>query len=107
MIADFDGHGMRLANIPDQLFAAGIHFQSVQFDFGQLFLPQGYCYGVFREIWPAMVLNPVVRSARKIFISRNPLDALVSLYFSFKFSHLYPKKRIGVFGSNLRVCPET
>jgi hypothetical protein len=97
-----DGHGMRLANIPEQLFEAGIHFQSVQFDFSQLFMPQGYCYGVFREIWPAMVLNPVVRSARKLFITRDPLDALVSLYFSLKFSHLYPEKRVGMFDSHVR-----
>jgi hypothetical protein len=101
-----DGHGMRLANIPNQLFEAGIHLQSAQFDFGQLFMPQGYCYGVFREIWPAMVLNPVVRSARKIFITRNPLDALVSLYFSVKFSHLYPEKRTGVFDRNVRAIQD-
>jgi hypothetical protein len=49
-----------------------------------------------------MVHNEVVRSCRKIFITRNPLDSLVSQYFSFNNSHPYPSETTEVFGHHVK-----
>lgn len=83
--------GYAYFSLPDQIFINGIIPTVELSETERLFKPTGYLYGGFR-FYPTTYTLPNLNSYKKILLVRNPMDSLVSMYFSGKKSHLIPKK---------------
>lgn len=97
---------MRAADVPvvslsEILFSNGISETAVLGDLRSFFVPKGYCFAGFRGILPCMVGAADLLSGRKVLLVRDPRDMLVSMYYSFKYSHPFPSDRTAAFASNL------
>jgi hypothetical protein len=83
-------HGIPVFDIPLHLFTLGIDFDTFRCDLDQAFPARGYCFSGFRHIPKAFSGSNAFKRARKVVVTRDPRDILVSAYFSAKFSHQYP-----------------
>jgi hypothetical protein len=92
MLSELAGHtDMAYFSLQDQIFANGIP-NNVEIPGTQnIFKENGYIYGGFRFL-PTSYEIPNLCNHKKILLIRNPLDVLVSLYFSRKSSHKIPEK---------------
>lgn len=92
MLAELAPHaGQPYFSIQDQFFMNGIPINEKIEGVEKLFKDKGYLYGGFR-FYPSSYLLPNIMQHKKILLVRNPLDALVSMYFSRKKSHKIPEK---------------
>jgi hypothetical protein len=83
---------INVVDVPSTFFRNGFtaqHWQSL--DLTPLVQP-GNCYLGFRSFPETLANTDAYRDARKIFMFRDPRDALVSEYFSDAYSHAIPKK---------------
>lgn len=85
---------VRYVSFADQLFRRGVDLNELPPAFADLFEPEGYCFGGFRqrprdEAGEPMAV-PALDGARKVLLVRDPRDMLVSHYFSMRFSHPKP-----------------
>lgn len=78
-------------SLQDHLFQKGIRPRAQLINTESLFKETGYIYAGFR-LFPKNYSVGDIKNSKKIFLMRNPLDALVSLYFSEKTSHAIPKQ---------------
>lgn len=81
--------GLTWFSLNDQMFRLGVKEADIPEEASRLFLPQGYCYGGFRD-WPPHDI-PILRSARAVWLIRDPHDMIVSLYHSTVASHRIPE----------------
>ncbi len=81
--------GLTWFSLNDQMFRLGVKEADIPGEASRLFLPQGYCYGGFRD-WPPHDI-PILRSARAVWLIRDPRDMIVSLYHSTVASHRIPE----------------
>ncbi len=80
-----------IVNLPDLFFRSGFTFKDwAQLDFGHLIRP-GNLYTGFRTFPAPIADSPAFRHNPKVFIHRDPRDALVSEYFSDAFTHRIPQ----------------
>jgi hypothetical protein len=92
MLSDLAPHaGLTYFSMQDQMFINGIMPNSEIPNSKLFFKPKGYLYGGFRFFPQAYKLENL-NNHKKILLIRNPMDALVSMYFSRKKSHAIPKK---------------
>ena len=83
---------INVVDVPSTFFRNGFtaqHWQAL--DLTTLVKP-GNCYLGFRSFPDKLAETDAYRGARKIFMFRDPRDALVSEYFSDAYSHAIPKK---------------
>ena len=78
--------GLTYFSPDDTLFGKGLLYRPS--NIGHAFLEAGYCYGGFR-IFPYYPI-PILDTAKTVLLVRDPRDALVSLYFSIRDSHILP-----------------
>lgn len=78
-------------SMQDQFFINGIPINEKIEGVERLFKEKGYIYGGFR-FFPTNYILPNMSIHKNILLVRNPLDALVSMYFSQKSSHKIPNK---------------
>ncbi|MBE9527531.1 MAG: sulfotransferase domain-containing protein [Proteobacteria bacterium] len=83
--------GQPYFSIQDQFFSNGIPINQEIAGMERLFNPKGYLYGGFR-FFPKHYKIPDLNRHKKILLIRNPLDVMVSMYFSRKSSHIIPDK---------------
>lgn len=84
-------HGLHLVNLPGVFFNAGVRVETwANADLGAVLRP-GNLYIGFRNCPPAFAREPLFARSRRVFMFRDPRDALVSLYFSDAYSHALPK----------------
>ena len=81
--------GLTWFSLNDQMFSLGVTEAEIPAEAAGLFLPQGYCYGGFRDSPPHEV--PILRTARAVWLVRDPRDMIVSLYDSTIASHRIPE----------------
>jgi hypothetical protein len=81
--------GLTWFSLNDQMFRLGVKEADIPEEASRLFLPQGYCYGGFRD-WPPHDI-PILRSARAVWLIRDPHDMIVSPYHSTVASHRIPE----------------
>lgn len=77
-------------DLPGTMFNAGMRFPDWQAKDLSAILRPGNMYVGFRAYPAAFDASPVFAEARKIFMFRDPRDALVSQYFSDAYSHSLP-----------------
>lgn len=82
--------GIPTLDIPSHLFQLGIDIDSFLCDLDQAFPLKGYCFSGFRHVPRSFFGSNALDRARKVVVTRDPRDLLVSAYFSVKFSHQYP-----------------
>jgi len=80
-------------SIQDKMFEYGIPPKESLKNTEELFSDKGYVYGGFR-FFPKNYSIGEYSKYKSILLVRNPLDALVSMYFSAKSSHKIPKSGI-------------
>jgi hypothetical protein len=80
-----------VVDLPTYCFSNGISLDSIACHYASFFSPTGYCYAGFRAI-PAG-LRGIIHElpGRKMLLVRDPRDMLVSMYYSVKFSHQFPR----------------
>lgn len=80
-------------DVPGTFFSSGLKAAdwAHDLDLEPLVQPQNILTG-FRSFPGSLASSPQFAAARKVFMYRNPLDALVSQYFSDAFSHSLPKE---------------
>ncbi len=81
--------GLGYFSLEHKLFERGLPVNDTPPEASRLFFPTGYCYGGFRRL-PTSFEIPILESARKVLLVRDPRDMLVSLYFSITKSHRPP-----------------
>ncbi len=81
--------GLGYFSLETALFERGVPIDDTPKEAGELFFPCGYCYGGFRRLAASYDI-PILASAKKILLVRDPRDMLVSLYFSITTSHRPP-----------------
>ena len=92
MLADLAPYaGQPYFSIQDQFFVNGITPHQKVNGVERLFQPNGYLYGGFR-FFPKSYDIPNIEMHKKILLIRNPLDVMVSMYFSRISSHKIPEK---------------
>lgn len=74
----------------EQLFTQGFLSSDLVEDMNALFYPNGFVYLGFRYFWKKRFSVKLNRN-KCILLVRDPRDALVSLYYSTKYSHGIPK----------------
>lgn len=92
---------INVVDVPSTFFRNGFtaqHWQAL--DLTPLVQP-GNCYLGFRSFPETLAQSDIYRDARKIFMFRDPRDALVSEYFSDAYSHAIPKKDVAGEGREL------
>ena len=89
-------HRIPYVSLSDLLFMKGVDSGSLEptrsldpTSVTSLFTQEGYCFGGFRE-FPSSWINKFLPGRKKIILLRDPRDILVSLYYSFKYSHHIP-----------------
>jgi len=83
--------GLSYFSIQDQMFINGIAPNANILETAKLFKPTGYLYGGFR-FYPTAYKLASLGQYQKILLVRNPMDTLVSMYFSRQKSHVLPDK---------------
>ncbi|MAV31485.1 MAG: hypothetical protein CL866_04610 [Cycloclasticus sp.] len=94
MLADIAPHAeYTYFSIQDQMFKQGVPammkapaLEKIE----NIFDDNGYVFGGFR-LYPDNYLIPNIKTAKKILLVRNPMDALVSWYYSTIKTHEIPK----------------
>lgn len=81
--------GLSYFSLPDELFRLGFDINEPNPSRSRYFLEKGYIYGGFRLPCPD-IPDELLKNSRKVVLLRNPLDALVSLYYSITRSHVKP-----------------
>jgi hypothetical protein len=78
--------GVTFVTIPGELFHRGIDLRAVdlEVDYGD----KGYCFAGYR-FFPESPM-PLIASAPTVLLVRDPRDAVVSLYYSARDSHVVP-----------------
>jgi len=83
-------HGLTPVNLPGVFFNAGLRVEDwAEADLAEVIRP-GNLYIGFRNCPPAFGRDPLFARSRRVFMFRDPRDALVSLYFSDAYSHSLP-----------------
>lgn len=86
-------NGMNVVDIPGAMFRAGYRVRDWHdLDLTPLVRP-GNIYTGFRAYPATLAATGAFRSARKLFLYRDPRDALVSQFFSDAYSHGLPSSR--------------
>lgn len=86
-------------SIDEYLFSLGVSVGDIDTNIN-VFKTQNYCYCGFRRFWPN--INKFnFKNSRKILLVRDPRDAMISYYFSAKYSHSLPKNIAGNTGKKL------
>lgn len=85
--------GLTYVSIMEEFFKLGIPDNLIPPATSEIFLEKGYCYGGFRYL-PRAFNIPIMASAKKVLLVRDPRDMLVSHYFSMKSSHPAPGKTL-------------
>jgi hypothetical protein len=99
-------NGVPVVDLPSFCFMHGIVMDTVILNYAQLFRPKGYCYAGFRAISTGMRGIVDQLPGKKILMVRDPRDMLVSLYYSLKLSHKFPKNGTVQFFSALNTSLE-
>jgi len=77
--------------LPDRMFRLGLRARDwAEIDLTPLIHP-GNLYSAFRTLPPGLSAAQGYRDGRKVFMFRDPRDALVSLYYSDSYSHGLPQ----------------
>jgi hypothetical protein len=85
-------NGINAVELPDLFFRAGYTVgEWSKYDLSSLVVP-GNVYLGFRAYPAAFANYPHFRGAKKVFMFRDPRDALVSQYFSDAYSHSLPNR---------------
>lgn len=85
-------NGVNSVELPDLFFRAGYTVgEWSKYDLSSLVLP-GNVYVGFRAYPGSFETYPHFRDARKLFMFRDPRDALISQYFSDAYSHSLPNR---------------
>jgi hypothetical protein len=95
--------GIPTFDLPSHLFASGIEFDSFLCDLDQAFPEHGYCFSGWRHIPISFYGSNAFKRARKVVITRDPRDILVSLYFSIKYSHSFPDAATSQFNHRVEL----
>lgn len=83
-------NGLRVVDVPGAFFRNGMTVADwMRCDLGPLLRPGNLHLG-FRSFPGNIAAHPAFAGARKVFLVRDPRDALVSQYFSDAFSHRLP-----------------
>jgi hypothetical protein len=83
-------HGLSPVNLPGVFFNSGLRVEDwADADLSEVIRP-GNLYIGFRNCPPAFARDPLFARSRRVFMFRDPRDALVSLYFSDAYSHSLP-----------------
>ncbi|MFT6225106.1 MAG: putative O-methyltransferase YrrM [Paracoccaceae bacterium] len=92
-------NAVTLIDVPGTFFTAGLTAKdwTQGLDLEPLIKPQNMLAG-FRSFPSKLQHSPAFASAKKVFMFRSPLDALVSQYFSDAYSHTLPDKNEEVNG---------
>lgn len=86
-------NGRNFVDVAERFFASNIPAGAwVKDDAVRAVLHAGNVYGGFRNFPVALARSPIYRNGRKVFLYRDPRDALVSEYSSNAFSHGLPPK---------------
>jgi hypothetical protein len=93
-----------IVSLEDQLFGMGIRPIDVLPTIEKFFCPRGYFYTGFRNFW-CKDLDFDFAKVKNILLVRDPRDALISYYFSDKYSHPIPTE--GKIKANLESNRET
>lgn len=94
-------NGINVVDVPSTFFRNGYTVQHWQpLDLTPLVQP-GNCYLGFRSYPEKLAESAVFEDALKVFMFRDPRDALVSEYFSDAFSHNLPKQEAAGEGREL------
>jgi Sulfotransferase domain len=96
-------HGIPMFDIPSHLFERGIDLDSFQCDLNQAFPAHGYCFSGYRHLPKTFFGSNAFKRARKVVVTRDPRDILVSAYFSIKFSHSFPDGATSQFRHMVRM----
>lgn len=92
---------VNVVDVPSTFFRNGFTVQHWQgLDLTPLVRP-GNCYIGFRSYPETLAQTDTYKQARKIFMFRDPRDALVSEYFSDAYSHAIPKKDVAGEGRDI------
>ncbi|WP_238365354.1 sulfotransferase domain-containing protein [Mesobacterium pallidum] len=89
-------NGINIVDLPGTAFKRGFvvgHWENS--DINKIIYP-GNFYGGFRNYVPGLGMSPHFAAAPKLFMFRDPRDALVSQYFSDAYSHSLPPEGAGV-----------
>ncbi len=89
-------NGLHTVDIPGEMFQHGLRYIDWNgYDRLADLVWRGNVYIGFRDPPTILYSDPVFQQARKIFLVRDPRDALVSEYYSNAFSHSLPTSRTG------------
>lgn len=93
MLTELAPHvGYTYFSLPNKLFSNGINPKAPLPGATKFFEDKGYVYGGFRNYPDSRsYVLPELSEFKKILLVRNPLDTLVSMYFSERKSHVIPK----------------
>lgn len=80
--------GFPFLNIHSELFLKGENEADFIDSIAEILKKPGYCFGALRG--PDQIDVPTITAHKKIFLLRDPRDAIVSFYFSMKKSHSPP-----------------
>ena len=86
-------------SIDEHLFKLGVSVGDINTNIN-VFKPKNYCYCGFRRFWPKTDKFDF-KNTKKILLVRDPRDAMISYYFSAKYSHSIPKNIAGNAGEKL------
>lgn len=81
--------GLTYFALAQKMYTSGVLPPQVPAEASSLFVPEGYLFGGFRGVPPAIEL-PSWSAGRTILLVRDPRDMMTSLYFSHAFSHRPP-----------------
>lgn len=83
-------NGVTYVDLPGTFFNAGVPLNAWHDDDLSAILRPGNMYIGFRNCPPAFARAPLFARSRRVFMFRDPRDALVSQYFSDAYSHSLP-----------------
>jgi hypothetical protein len=86
-----DDSGIPVINLPSFLFGVPRPYWEASQSINEL-LMEGYCYNGFRFLPKIFINNPFILSKKRIFVFRDPRDALVSYYYTEIYNHPLPPK---------------
>lgn len=96
-------NGLNIVDVPDRFFQAGLRLVDWEnIDLSEVVRPDNVYIG-YRAFPQAHGDMDIFRDSKKVFMFRDPRDALVSLYFSDAYSHLMPRSG----GGNAKSREET
>ena len=83
-------NGVNHVDLPGTFFNAGVPLDAWHNDDLSAVIRPGNMYIGFRNCPPAFARDPLFARSRRVFMFRDPRDALVSQYFSDAYSHSLP-----------------